>query len=84
MRTVCLESMFIQRRMELIWCHDEPLLRFQMNMTDATAQVMAPNARYRFKLSYGSSSCLGSAVEGRVALSASYKQLVFTLENALC
>jgi hypothetical protein len=51
--------------------HDELLLRFQMKIADATAHVTAPSARYKLSLSYGSSSCLGNAVDGCVALSAS-------------
>jgi hypothetical protein len=31
--------------------HEELLLRLQMNIADATAQVTAPSARYRFRLS---------------------------------
>ena len=51
--------------------YEELLLRFQMKIADATAHVTAPSARYRFRLSYGSSSCFGNAVEGCVAHSAS-------------
>jgi hypothetical protein len=31
--------------------HELLLLRFQMNIADATAHVTAPNARYRLRLS---------------------------------